>query len=266
MGIIMRLYDKKIICILPLMAAMAIVTGCQPKSAAKEEQAASTAKVKETKEVGVPVIQAKVIPVKLPKSKVCLEDGCTEYDFQTVQTNQKWINDYFTNRIKKADPNAFANLADQPVEVPEGEPSSSQSAIYVRYLGQNYNLATFALQTYSYSAGAAHGMSHQEFVNFDLLNKKHITVAELIQPDVEKQLVDALFEVNTNWLQAHNISREKLQLSDNFYYGANGIVFVYPIYELASYAEGMSELTLPYFEAGKFIKPEYLPSVPNYNF
>ena len=37
-------------------------------------------------------------------------------------------------------------------------------------------------------------MSHQEFVNFDLLNKKHITVAELIQPDVEKQLVDALLK------------------------------------------------------------------------
>ena len=35
-------------------------------------------------------------------------------------------------------------------------------------------------------------MSHQEFVNFDLLNKKHITVEELIKPDVEKQLVDAL--------------------------------------------------------------------------
>ncbi|HAS98268.1 MAG TPA: DUF3298 domain-containing protein, partial [Acinetobacter nosocomialis] len=37
------------------------------------------------------------------------------------------------------------------------------------------------------------------------------------------------------------------------------------VYELASYAEGMTELTLPYSEAAKFIKPEYLPSVPNYN-
>jgi len=261
----MQLYDKKIIFILPMLAAMVAVSGCQPKSTAKDEQPASSASVKEQKQAEVPVIQAKVVPVKLPKPKVCLEDGCTEYDFQTVQTNQKWINDYFTNRIKKADPNAFANLADKPVEVPEGEPRSSQSAIYVRYLGQNYNLATFALQTYSYSAGAAHGMSHQEFVNFDLLNKKHITVAELLKPDVEKQLVDALFDANTNWLQDHNISREKLQLSDNYYYGANGIVFVYPVYELASYAEGMTELTLPYFEAAKFIKPEYLPSVPNYN-
>ena len=163
-----------------MLAAMVAVSGCQPKSTAKDEQPASSASVKEQKQAEVPVIQAKVVPVKLPKPKVCLEDGCTEYDFQTVQTNQKWINDYFTNRIKKADPNAFANLADKPVEVPEGAELKSECHLCPLFR-QNYNLATFAFQTYSYSAGQ-HGMSHQEFVNFDLLNKKHITVEELIKP------------------------------------------------------------------------------------
>ena len=258
----MQLYDKKTIYILPLIAAMTLVAGCQPK-AAKEEQG-SSAVTKEKKQVEIPVIQAKVVAVKLPKAKLCLEDGCTEYDFQTVQTNQKWIDDYFMNRLKKSEPNAFANLADQPVQVPEGEPASSQSTRYVRYLGQNYNLATFALQTYSYSAGAAHGMHHQEFVVFDLANKKHITVPELIQPNSEKQLVEALYNANQTWLDEHHITKDKLQLSDNFYYGADGIVFVYAVYELASYAEGMSELTLPYFDAKQFIKPAYLPSLPSY--
>ena len=46
-GINMRLYDKKIIFILPMVAAMAAVSGCQPKSAAKDEQPASSASVKE---------------------------------------------------------------------------------------------------------------------------------------------------------------------------------------------------------------------------
>jgi hypothetical protein len=82
--------------------------------------------------------------------------------------------------MKKAEPNAFSNIADQKVKVPADEPSLSESSTYVRFVGQNYNLATFAIQTYSYSAGAAHGMSHQEFVNFDLSNKKHITVSELL--------------------------------------------------------------------------------------
>ena len=86
-----------------------------------------------------------------------------------------------------------------------------------------------------------------------------------VQLNVEAKVADALYEANSNWLQQHNIERAKLQLSDNYYYGVNGIVFVYPLYELASYAEGMSELTLPYLMTKDLIKAEYLPSLPEYS-
>lgn len=239
----------KLISILSVVA----LTACQPKKEQTEKLA---------EKADIPLIQAKVVAVKIPKKEICLEDGCTKYDLQTVETNQKWINDYFINRMKKAEPNAFADLADQKVKVPADEPSLSESSTYVRFVGQNYNLATFAIQSYSYPAGAAHGMSHQEFVIFDLSNKKHITVNNLIKSGFSQKLVAELYASNQNWLEQHNIKKEQLQLSDNYYYGVNGIVFVYPLYELASYAEGMSELTLPYYTAQKFIKPEYLPSLP----
>lgn len=233
------------------LTALAL-TGCQPKTDASKN--ADTA--------DIPLIQAKVVAVKIPKQKVCLEDGCTSYDLQTVETNLQWIDDYFLNRIKKAEPTAFENLKEQPVKIPADQPSLSESSSYVRFVGQNYNLATFAMQTYSYSAGAAHGMSHQEFVNFDLSNKKHITVSELVKPNINDKLRDELYAANQTWLEQHDIKKAQLQLSDNYYYGAHGIVFVYPLYELASYAEGMSELTLPYYAAKQFIKAEYLPSLP----
>ncbi|GAA5631716.1 hypothetical protein Acal02_02356 [Acinetobacter calcoaceticus] len=242
---------SKLVPILPILTVVALV-GCQPK----QEQKATTEKV------DIPLIHAKVVPVKLPKQKVCLEDGCTSYDLQTVETNQKWIDEYFVNRMKKAEPNAFANLTDQPVKAPADGAAQNESSTYVRFVSQNYNLATFAIQSYSYSAGAAHGMSHQEFVNFDLTNKKHITVNELLKPDMNTKLRDELYAANQNWLEEHNIKKEQLQVSDNYYYGVNGIVFVYPLYELASYAEGMSELTLPYYAAKEFVKAEYLPSLP----
>ena len=231
---------------------MFALTGCQPKTDASKN--ADTA--------DIPLIQAKVVAVKIPKQKVCLEDGCTHYDLQTVETNQQWIDDYFLNRMKKAEPTAFANLKEQPVKIPADQPSLSESSSYVRFVGQNYNLATFAMQSYSYGAGAAHGMSHQEFVNFDLATKKHITVSALVKPNMSDKLRDELYEANQTWLEQHNIKKAQLQLSDNYYYGAHGIVFVYPLYELASYAEGMSELTLPYYAAKQFIKAEYLPSLP----
>ncbi|WP_445405119.1 RsiV family protein [Acinetobacter vivianii] len=242
---------SKLVPILPILTVVALA-GCQPK----QEQKAMTEKV------DIPLIHAKVVAVKLPKQKVCLEDGCTSYDLQTVETNQKWIDEYFVNRMKKAEPNAFANLTDQPVKAPADEAAQNESSTYVRFVSQNYNLATFAIQSYSYSAGAAHGMSHQEFVNFDLTNKKHITVNELLKPDMNTKLRDELYAANQNWLEEHNIKKEQLQVSDNYYYGVNGIVFVYPLYELASYAEGMSELTLPYYAAKEFVKAEYLPSLP----
>ncbi len=242
---------SKLVPILPILTVVALA-GCQPK----QEQKATTEKV------DIPLIHAKVVAVKLPKQKVCLEDGCTSYDLQTVETNQKWIDEYFVNRMKKAEPNAFANLTDQPVKAPADGAAQNESSTYVRFVSQNYNLATFAIQSYSYSAGAAHGMSHQEFVNFDLTNKKHITVNELLKPDMNTKLRDELYAANQNWLEEHNIKKEQLQVSDNYYYGVNGIVFVYPLYELASYAEGMSELTLPYYAAKEFVKAEYLPSLP----
>lgn len=242
---------SKLVPILPILTVVALA-GCQPK----QEQKATTEKV------DIPLIHAKVVQVKLPKQKVCLEDGCTSYDLQTVETNQKWIDEYFVNRMKKAEPNAFANLTDQPVKAPADGAAQNESSTYVRFVSQNYNLATFAIQSYSYSAGAAHGMSHQEFVNFDLTNKKHITVNELLKPDMNTKLRDELYAANQNWLEEHNIKKEQLQVSDNYYYGVNGIVFVYPLYELASYAEGMSELSLPYYAAKEFVKAEYLPSLP----
>jgi hypothetical protein len=240
--------------IIPLISILSVtvLAGCQPK----KETSTTTDKA------DIPLIQSKVVPVKIPKQKVCQEDGCTNYDLQTVETNQKWIDDYFVNRMKKAEPNAFANLPDQKVKIPANEPSLSESSTYVRFVGQNYNLATFAIQSYSYSAGAAHGMSHQEFVNFDLSTKKHIPVSQLVKANMTQKLRDELYASNQSWLENHDIKKDKLQLSDNYYYGVNGIVFVYPLYELASYAEGMSELTLPYYTAKQFIKAEYLPSLP----
>lgn len=249
---------KKTAVIFSILTATWLATGCQPKSDAKKEQKTTT----QTEKPAIPVIQAKVTAVKLPKNKLCLEDGCTTYNFQTVKTNQLWINAYFDNRIKKADPNAFANLSDQQVKLPEGMPIDGQSMIYVKYLGQNYNLASFELYTYTYSAGAAHGMYHQEYVIFDLTNKKHITVADLLKEGSDATVKDRLYSFNQSWLEAHIITKDKLQLSDNFYYGNEGIVFVYPLYELASYAEGLTELTLPYDQATDVIKPEYLPSQP----
>ena len=151
-----------------LLSAVAL-SACQPKG----EGTADSAKPQQVQENTIVAIQAKVVPVKLTKSEACDAEGCMQYDIQTIQSNLKWIDDYFIDRIQKADPIAFSTAPNEKINTAEGAvPNLSQSSTYVRFVDQNYNRATFALQSYSYSAGAAHGMHHQEFVNFDLKSKK----------------------------------------------------------------------------------------------
>ena len=68
---------SKLIPPIPILTVIALA-GCQPK---KEQSAANAEKV------DIPLIQAKVVAVKLPKQKLCLEDGCTSYDLQMVESN-----------------------------------------------------------------------------------------------------------------------------------------------------------------------------------
>ena len=107
-------------------------------------------------------------------------------------------------------------------------------------------------------------MSHVEYVNFDLKAKKRLALQDILAKGADAKVLSALYDSNSMWLGNHDIERTQLQLSDNFYSGANGIVFVYPLYELASYAEGMPELKLPYFMVKGLFKAEYLPNLPNY--
>uniref|UniRef100_UPI001BDCDF08 hypothetical protein n=1 Tax=Escherichia coli TaxID=562 RepID=UPI001BDCDF08 len=80
------------------------------------------------------------------------------------------------------------------------------------------------MQSYSYQAGAAHGMHHQEFVTFDLNSKKRLALQDMLLTDSEAKLVRELFNHNDNWLNEEDIQRDKRRMSNKFYYGANGLV------------------------------------------
>lgn len=242
------------------------LSACQPKTDSDSElKKDKTSLQQSTAEAAQQFIVAKTVPVNNVKKQSCDESGCTQYDLQTVETNHHWINEYFQQRIQKIYPVAF-NPSEQSASTAstKEDKALNQEYVIVRYVGQNQHLATFSLLTYSYSAGAAHGMYHNEFVNFDLKQKKRIALEDLVVAGAKDKLRDAIYDANTNWLIDHTIDQDKLNVSDNFYYGANGIVFVYPLYELASYAEGMSELTLPYQSTQKLIRAEYLPNLPMY--
>ena len=256
----MKVNFKSGLIFLSLLSSMLMVSACQEKPAPQAEQAATA-----TQHAEIPLIQAKVERVNVVKKQFCDEDGCTQYDLQTVKSNVPWLDEYFLNRIKKDVPGAFEkdqNHAQAESEAQSSPKGLNQNSIYVRFISQQNNLATFVIQTYTYAAGAAHGMYHNEYVTFDLSTQKRLALTDILKPNVEAKVAEQLYDANANWLIQKDITRDKLQLSDNYYYGVNGLVFVYPLYELTSYAEGMPELKLPYQVAKVLIKAEYLPSLP----
>ena len=59
---------KTTLLILPFLSAVFLTVGCQPKTESKKETSTETKVAK----VSIPVIQSKVVAVKLPKNKLCL--------------------------------------------------------------------------------------------------------------------------------------------------------------------------------------------------
>lgn len=261
-------HDKKIILSgLGVLACLGLL-GCQPKQPAQHDESQAsitTAQHGQEKTVESYWIEAKTRPMETAQKRVCEEEGCTDYAFQTIQTNHQWIDQYFEERIKKAYPVAFMSNPKNNAEQEVAENKLSQASARVRYMGQNQAIASFELSTRSYNAGAAHGSYHNEYVNFDLKNKKRISVDQLIVSGQQDALKNAVYNANLMWLSEHNIEREKFQLSDNFYYNGTGLVFVYPLYELASYAEGITELAVPFIRIKSLIRPQYLPQLPEYS-
>lgn len=228
--------------------------GCQPQQEPVEQA------VPVQQEAQVPLIQAKVETIPDVQSIVCEKEGCTRYQFLTVKTNVDWIDTYFFDRIKRAEPVAFHGQKQIKPENVEVE-SLDQRSIRVGYLGQQNSFATFIIKSYQFKTGHEFGLYHNEYVNLDLLKKKRLALEDVLKKGAEAKLLDAIYESNLLWLQAHDIEKAQLKLSDNFYFNAQGLIMVYPLYEMADYTTGMPELKVPYEVVANLLKPEYLPNL-----
>lgn len=242
-----------------------LLSACQPK----ENTPVDVSTEKPTTKVdSIPLIQAQTTRIELAQKEYCqpaTEEeyaSCTKFHLQSVKTNVDWINDYFMQRLKQDHAEAFSEAPAVKVTLDPDMPSTNYSTASVRYIAQHYNIAGFEYFSDYFPAGAAHGMHQSEYVIFDLKTKQRLSLNDVLNPASKEGLKTALFEHNADWLEEHHIAFNDFEISDNFYFGSNGIVFVYPLYELASYAEGISELELPYWAAQTFIQNQYLPQLP----
>lgn len=102
-------------------------------------------------------------------------------------------------------------------------------------------------------SGGAHGYYGTTVHTFDLAAGRMVRAADLFKPGSEGEIVALLEQAfrDSRGLEAgadikEALLVESIPLTDNFSVDGNGITFVYVPYEIASYADGQIELTLPW--------------------
>lgn len=139
-------------------------------------------------------------------------------------------------------------------------------ADYIRSMSVVYNqdyLFCIRLSHYEFTGGA-HGNSAAEHVVFDLATGEELTLKRLLKPGYEKDLLAAgraaLLAASgakpTDSLVEAGLFEDKLELNDNWSVSANGISFSYDPYEIACYARGFVEFTIPWEKVRPWIRPD----------
>jgi len=118
---------------------------------------------------------------------------------------------------------------------------------------------------YNYTGGA-HGMYGTVYENYSRQTGNTIELADLFKPNFE----EALTEIGEDYFRrdmaippqellensGYTFKNNEFYLPDNFALKKDGIVFLYTLYEIASYAQGEQAFTIPYGELKPLLKQE----------
>ena len=118
---------------------------------------------------------------------------------------------------------------------------------------QSSNIISVAINSYI-NSGGAHGNSNITFFNFDsygnLLQFKDLF-------NSKKALLDIVKTRFYNETKSRNIKyffNEDFDLPKNIGFNDDGIMFFYNVYDIASYADGITEFTIPYHNLAALLR------------
>lgn len=122
---------------------------------------------------------------------------------------------------------------------------------------QSLYVITISIDSYTFTGGA-HGNSVITLLNFDPNTGNLYTQDDVFKPSKDfTELVKIYFKTETesknNNIQNDNFFGEDFRLPENIGFNEEGVIFLYNTYELSSYAEGITEFTIPYNEISKFV-------------
>ncbi|WP_298754065.1 DUF3298 and DUF4163 domain-containing protein [uncultured Psychroserpens sp.] len=119
-------------------------------------------------------------------------------------------------------------------------------------------IISIAINSYL-DTGGAHGNTTVHFFNFDPQTGKLLTKKELISNTeklsklIEHKLIDEVKSKSGNEPVEDLFFGKDFQLPESLGYSDEGLIILYNPYEIASYAQGIIEFTIPFEEVNSFL-------------
>lgn len=165
---------------------------------------------------------------------------------------------------------SFINGYDDFVKSNPGTQQSWFLIIKINVLKQTKNYISLKYIHSDY-AGGAHGYTGISFLNYNPQTNTSITIDSLIQKDKMNSLIkiaERIFRKNEKLSATESLEgkyffdKGKFTLAQNFYISDKGLVFWYNPYEIKSYAEGTTELIVPFSALKSIAKNSILTTQP----
>lgn len=136
-------------------------------------------------------------------------------------------------------------------------------SLEIKVIRQLHNY--IALQyTHSDYAGGAHGNTHVSFDNYNPKTQKVISLDSLIQPGKKEELLkvaESIFRAQEKISASQSLKERyffqggNFSLPAAFYVSKEGLKFFYNSYDIKPYAEGTTELIIPFDQLKNIAKP-----------
>lgn len=264
--------------LLALTVAIALLAGCEKKAtpASNTDQQAQTPPTA-LKPLRL-IAREQLAEVSLPQ---CHAGQCPEVSFSHLVTSNDWVNAFLDQQIfsayayevngKTVTPASFQQITDLVVAAAtegEGDDPYFAESVDMHFMGVYNRLALFGKSWASYSRGAAHGVEGIDYYVLDIDRKKQLMLDDILLKGQKPKLDALLHQAYRDWVKkqmpdldlAEYEESWPYKLTENYTFDQNGLSFLFQEYEIAAYAVGMPELTVPYSQLKGIIKPEYLPS------
>ena len=117
-------------------------------------------------------------------------------------------------------------------------------------------IITVGLDSYTFTGGA-HGNSVITLLNFNSSTGQLLTIEDLFTDKTKltaivKSKLDK--EINLNSSNDSYFFSDGFKLPENIGFSDDGVIFLYNTYEIASYAQGVTEFTIPYEDIQDMLK------------